>query len=249
MRRARALALVALTLVGALGVAPRGADPRTSPVSSSRVLAGYRAGQPALESHRGSRSRCSCPACRSTTRPSWPAPACMTPSNLQREFAPSFVARRLRHVFPGAASGDPGRVCVPQHGTGEPLRDPARHSLLTQATSIPSCAPPWTGKRTRPSARDASSFGVVGRMTPGGGVYPYARANAGVLARTRSAIEMVGAFSTARAALPAPSWSRTRTPATRRCSSRSGRASRCRNRGPATSCGWKGATFWRSSGW
>ncbi len=46
-------------------------------------------------------------------------------------------------------------------------------------------------------ASNAVSFsaGVVGRLTPGRGTFPYVRADAGVIARTRGTIEMVAVYA------------------------------------------------------
>ena len=114
--------------------------------------------------------------------------------NLQQEFVPSFVVGVSGTYFPGPHLGIQGEFAFLSMG-------------LESRCAIRQAQPPYPGdldpelcasldRQTNATSGASVSFGVVGRMTPGGGVYPYVRANAGVLARTRSVIEMVGTFST-----------------------------------------------------
>ena len=116
--------------------------------------------------------------------------------DLQREFTPSFALGVSGTYFSGPHLGFQGEFAFLSMG-------------LESHCAIRQTQPPYPGdidpqlcasleRQTTPSSAVTISFGVVGRATPGGGVYPYARANAGVLARTRSAIEMVGQYSTPR---------------------------------------------------
>jgi len=194
MRRARGPALAALTLVGAWasplpGQAPDPGEPRLF----LSVLAGYRVGQPLWNLTRQPFA---------VLVPGMPIldsavvamPGLYDTLDLQREFVPSFILGVSGTYFPGPHLGLQGEFAFLGMG-------------LESRCAIRQAQPPYPGdldpqlcasldRQTNATSAVTASFGVVGRMTPGGGVYPYVRANAGVLARTRGVIEMVGTYAT-----------------------------------------------------
>lgn len=192
MRRARVSALAVVTLVCAWApfLAAQTAD---EPRLFLTVFGGYRAGQPLWSLTRQSFA---------VLVPGMPiydsavvaSPGLYDTLDLQREFTPSFVLGVSGTYFPGPHLGFQGEFAFLSMG-------------MESRCSIRQTQPPYPGdldpqlcasldRETIASSAVTVAFGVVARATPGGGVYPYARANAGVLARTRSAIEMVGEYAT-----------------------------------------------------
>jgi hypothetical protein len=193
MRRARVPALIVLTLIcGWTSLLPAQATP-SEPRLLLTVLAGYRVGRPLwILNHQP--FAVLVPGMPINDTAVVASPGLYDTLNLEREFVPSFVLGVSGTYFPGPHLGIQGEFAFLSMGMES-------HCAMRQSQ------PPYPGdldpelcasldRQNIASSAVTASFGVVGRLTPGGGVYPYARANAGVLARTRSAIEMVGTYST-----------------------------------------------------
>jgi hypothetical protein len=191
MRRARVPALMVLTLIcGRTSLLPAQATP-SEPRLLLTVLAGYRVGRP-LDPQPPAVRRL-VPGMPSNDTAVVASPG-LYDTPLEREFTPSFVLGVSGTYFAGPHLGIQGEFAFLSMGMES-------HCAMRQTQ------PPYPGdldpelcasldRQNIASSAVTASFGVVGRLTPGGGVYPYARANAGVLARTRSAIEMVGTYAT-----------------------------------------------------
>jgi hypothetical protein len=113
--------------------------------------------------------------------------------DLQREIGPSFVIGASGTYFSGPHLGFQAEFafvgmslesrCVIRQG-----QSPYPGDLDPQL-----CAS--LDRQTVATSAISVSLGLVGRLTPGHGTYPYVRANAGVLARTRGTIPMVGEYT------------------------------------------------------
>ena len=113
--------------------------------------------------------------------------------NLQRHIAPGFVAGAAGTYFPNPYLGIEGEI--------------AFLGMTTESRcSIRQSAPPVTADidpeicnslQGQAVAMSAVSFGigVVGRLAPGSKTYPYVRVNVGLIARSRSTIEMMGTYT------------------------------------------------------
>jgi hypothetical protein len=115
--------------------------------------------------------------------------------DLQREFAPSFVVGVSGTYFPGPHLGFQGEVAFLDFlGTGQESRCTIRQAQPAYPGDLDPQLCGSLDRQTVATSAVSISFGVVGRLTPGGGVYPYVRAGAGLLTRTHGAIEMVGVY-------------------------------------------------------
>ena len=113
--------------------------------------------------------------------------------NLQRHIAAGFVAGASGTYFPNPHLGFEGEL--------------AFLGMTTESRcSIRQSTPPVTGDidpeicsslQGQAVATSAVSFGigVVGRLAPASKTYPYVRLNAGLIARTRGTIEMMGTYT------------------------------------------------------
>jgi hypothetical protein len=121
------------------------------------------------------------------------APGMYDTLDLQREFNPSFVVGVSGTYFPGPHLGFQGEIAFLGMGTESRCGFRQTQPLYPGDLDPELCA---TLDRQKIEMSAVSvSFGVVERFTPGGGTYPYLRAAAGVITRTHSTIEMVGAYT------------------------------------------------------
>lgn len=194
MRRTRGPALAALALVCAWapllpGQVPEPGEPRLF----LTVLAGYRTGRPLWNLTRQPFAVL-VPGTPNVDSAVVASPGLYDTLDLQREFLPSFILGVSGTYFPGPHLGFQGEFAFLGMG-------------IESRCAIRQAQPPYPGdldpelcasldRQTNATSAVTASFGVVGRLTPGGGVYPYVRANAGVLARTRGLIEMIGTYAT-----------------------------------------------------
>jgi hypothetical protein len=120
------------------------------------------------------------------------APGLYDTLDLRREFNPSFVVGVSGTYFPGPHLGYQGEIAFLGMGTESRCAVSQAQPLYPGDLDPQLCA---TLDRQKIEMSAVSvSFGVVERMTPGGGVYPFVHAAAGVIARTHSTIEMVSAY-------------------------------------------------------
>ena len=112
--------------------------------------------------------------------------------DLHRELVPSFVVGVSGTYFPGPHLGFQGEFAF--LGMGLESRCTIRQIPYPGDLDPALCAS--LDRQTVATSAASVSFGLVGRLTPGRGVYPYARANAGVITRTHGTVEMVGVYPT-----------------------------------------------------
>jgi hypothetical protein len=112
--------------------------------------------------------------------------------DIHREFGPSFVVGVSGTYFSGSHLGFQGEFAF--LGMGVESRCTIRQTQAPYPGDLdPQLCATLDGQTAATSAVSAS-IGIVGRVTAGAGVYPYVRANAGVLTRTHGTIEMVGQY-------------------------------------------------------
>jgi hypothetical protein len=113
--------------------------------------------------------------------------------DLERRVASGFVAGASGTYFPGPHIGFEGEVAF--IGMTTESRCSIRQSQPPVIADIdPELCSSLQGQAV---AMSAVSFGVgvVGRLAPGSRTYPYVRVNAGLIARTRSTIEMLATYT------------------------------------------------------
>ena len=114
--------------------------------------------------------------------------------DLQREIGPSFVVGASGTYFPGPHVGFQGEIAFLSMGLE------SRCAIRQYQPAYPGDIDPQLcstlDRQTSATSAVSLAFGIVGRLTPGRGVYPYARASAGVLTRTRGTIQMTGIYQT-----------------------------------------------------
>jgi hypothetical protein len=156
------------------------------------VLAGYRVGRPLWSlNHQPFAVLVPGPVTSSDTVVV-AAPGLYDTLDLQREFGPSFVVGVSGSYFSGRHLGFQGEIAFLGMGLE------SRCAIRTVQPSYPGDIDPQLcsslDRQTVATSAVSISLGLVGRLTPGGGIYPYARANAGVLTRTHGTIDMVGVY-------------------------------------------------------
>jgi hypothetical protein len=157
------------------------------------VLAGYRAGLPLWTLNRQPFAVLVAGPSTSTDSAVVAGPGLYDTLDLQREFSPSFVVGVSGTYFPSTHLGVQGEIAFLGMG-------------IESGCAIRQTQPPYPGdldpelcasldRQKVATSAVSLSLGVVGRLTAGRGTYPYVRANAGVLARTRGTIEMIGLYA------------------------------------------------------
>jgi hypothetical protein len=191
-RPVRTPALAALTLACACSLLS--AQTPNEPRLYLTLLAGYRVGRP-LWSLNHQPFAVLVPGTLNPDTAVVASPGTYDTLDLQREFVPSFVVGVSGTYFPGPHLGFQGEVAFLDFlGPGIESR-----CVIRQAQ------PPYPGdldpqlcaaldRQTVATGALSVSFGLVGRLTPGRGVYPYVRASAGLLARTQGTIQMVSVY-------------------------------------------------------
>jgi len=112
--------------------------------------------------------------------------------DLQRDLDPSFAVGVSGTYFPGPHLGFQGEFAF--LGMGLESRCAIRQAPYPGDLDPQLCS--TLDRQTVSMSAVSASFGVVGRLIAGRGVYPFARASAGVLTRTHGTIEMVGVYAT-----------------------------------------------------
>jgi hypothetical protein len=113
--------------------------------------------------------------------------------DLERRVASGFVAGASGTYFPGPHIGFEGEVAF--LGMTTESRCSIRQSQPPVTGDIdPEVCSSLQGQAVAMSAV-SFGFGVVGRLAPASKTYPYARLNAGLIARSRSTIEMLGTYT------------------------------------------------------
>ena len=115
--------------------------------------------------------------------------------NLERRIASGFVAGASGVYFPGPHLGFEGEIAFLGMTVESSCSIRQSQPLVTGDIGPELCS----SLQGQAMAMSAVSFGigVVGRLAPASKVYPYVRANAGLIARTRSTIEMNGSYTDA----------------------------------------------------
>jgi hypothetical protein len=180
MRRAMSLSLLAVSLVGAPGLRSQASQPHLILSLSTGVRAGRKLwtlnDQPVIAYTSGLIQN-----------------GQFDTLDLQRRIASGFVVGASGTYFPNPHVGIEGEVVF-------------LGMTMESSCSIRQSQPPVTDDigpelcnslQGQAVATSAVSFGigVVGRLAPGSKAYPYARLNAGVVARTRGTIEMLGTYT------------------------------------------------------
>ena len=112
--------------------------------------------------------------------------------DLSRHLDPSFVVGASGTYFPHPHLGFQGELAF--LGMGLESRCSIRQTQPPDPTDIdPQLCSSLNGQSVATSAVSVS-VGLVGRATAGKGVFPYARADVGLIARTRGTIEMMGVY-------------------------------------------------------
>jgi hypothetical protein len=187
----RTTALATLTLScgwGSLLPAQTPSEPRLF----LTVLAGYRVGRP-LWSLNHQPFAILVPGTVNPDTAVVASPGLYDTLDLQREVLPSFAVGVSGTYFPGPHLGFQGELAF--LGMGLESRCVIRQAPYPGDVDPQLCA--TLDRQTVAMSAVSASFGLVGRLTPGRGVYPFARATAGVLTRTHGTIEMVGLYATA----------------------------------------------------
>jgi hypothetical protein len=191
-RHARTPALAALTL--ACGWSLLAAQTPSEPRLYLTLLAGYRVGR-SLWSLNNQPFAVLVPGTLNPDSAVVASPGTYDTVDLQRELVPTFVVGASGTYFPGPHLGFQGEIAFLDFlGSG-----------IESRCTIRQAQPPYPGdldpqlcaaldRQTVSTGALSVSFGLVGRLTPGRGVYPYIRANAGLLTRTRGTIEMVAVY-------------------------------------------------------
>ena len=132
--------------------------------------------------------------------PIGPNPGQYDTLDLQHDVAPGFVIGAAGTYFPRPNLGFEGEIAF--LGMGVESRCAIRQYQPPPSGDIdPELCTSLNGATNSLSAVSFSA-GVVGRLRPDKATYPYVRADIGVVARTRSTIELIGTFAdTARNAL------------------------------------------------
>ena len=191
-RQAWTPALAALVLAcGGVSFLP--AQTPTEPRLYLTVLAGYRAGRLLWTlNHQPFAVLVAGPATSNDTTVV-AGPGIYDTLDLQREFSPSFVVGVSGSYFSGPHLGFQGEISFLGMGVE------SRCAIRTVQPSYPGDLDPQLcaslDRQTVSTSAVSLSLGVVARLTPGSGIYPYVRANAGVLTRTHGTIEMVGIYT------------------------------------------------------
>ena len=192
-RRAMTPILAALALVCGWGWTLAAQTP-SAPRLFLTVLAGYRVGQP-LWTLNHQPFAVLVPGMPNADTAVVARPGLYDTLDLHRELAPSFVVGASGTYFPGAHLGFQGEIAFLNFfGTGIESRCTTRQAQPLYPGDLDPELCASLDRQTVGTSAVSLSFGLVGRLTPGGGVYPYVRANAGVLTRTHGTIEMVGAY-------------------------------------------------------
>jgi hypothetical protein len=188
MRHARIPALAVLTLACACASLLPAQTP-SEPRLYLTVSAGYRVGRP-LWSLNNQPFAVLVPGTLNPDSAVVAGPGLNDTLDLQREFDPSFVVGVSGTYFPGPHLGFQGEFAF--LGMGMQSRCAIRQTPYPGDLDPQLCAS--LDRQTVATSAVSVSAGLVGRLTPGRGVYPYVRANAGVLALTHGTIEMVGVY-------------------------------------------------------
>ena len=121
--------------------------------------------------------------------------------DLVRRFNPGFVVGAAGAYFPEPTVGFEAEVVF--LGMSVESRCAIRQAQPPQAGDLdPELCLSLLGQSV-PTSAVSLSLGVVGRVNPGGTTSPYVRLDAGLIARTRSTIELTGTFADANG-LPVP---------------------------------------------
>lgn len=180
MRHAASLSLLTVSLLGASGLRGQASEPHLI----LSLFTGVRAGHRIWTLH---------------DQPIVAYTSALVPSgqfdtlNLDRRVSSGFVAGASGAYFPGPHVGFEGEVAF-------------LGMTIESSCSIRQSQPPLTGDidpeicsslQGQAVTTSAVSFGIgmVGRLAPASKTYPYMRVNAGLIARARSTIEMLGTYT------------------------------------------------------
>lgn len=199
MRRYRAPALAVMSLAGGWGTLLPAQTP-SEPRLVLTMFAGYRVGRP-LWTLSNQPFAVLVPSTLTPDSSVVAGPGLYDTLDLQRELVPSFIVGASGTYFPGPHLGFQGEIAFLSMGT-ESRCVIRQHQPAYPGDIDPQLCASLNGQTVAMSAVSLS-FGVVGRLTPGHGVYPYARANAGVITRTHGTIEMIGIYESSNGLAPA----------------------------------------------
>jgi hypothetical protein len=186
---ARTAALAGLIIICGCG-SHLGAQTPSEPRLYLTILAGYRVGRPLWSLNHQPFAILVAGPINSSDTAVVAGTGLYDTLDLQREIGPSFVVGASGTYFSGSHLGFQGEFAF--LGMGLESRCAIRQTPYPGDLDPQLCAS--LDRQTVATSAVSLSFGIVGRLTPGHGIYPYARANAGVLARTRGTIEMVGVY-------------------------------------------------------
>ncbi len=113
--------------------------------------------------------------------------------DLRRRLTPGFVVGAAGAYFPGPHLGLEGEIAFLGLGTESACTIRQYQPPATSDIDPELCAS-LQGQSVSTSAV-SFSLGLVGRLSPGRSTYPYARVAAGVVARTRGTIAMLGVYT------------------------------------------------------
>lgn len=196
MRPALTPAFAALTLT-CVSASLLGAQTPAEPRLYLTVLAGYRVGRP-LWTLNHQPFAVLVPGAINSDTAVVAGPGLYDTLSIQREFAPSFVVGVSGTYFPGPHLGFQGEVAFLDFlGTGQESRCTIRQTQPAYPGDIDPELCASLDRQTVSTSAVSVAFGLVGRLTPGHGVYPYVRAGAGILTRTHGTIEMTGVYQSA----------------------------------------------------
>jgi Outer membrane protein beta-barrel domain len=173
------------------------AQTRIEPRLYLTVLGGYRAGRPLWTLH-NQPFAVLVPGTINYDTAVVASPGLYDTLDLQRELAPAFVVGVSGTYFPGPHLGFQGEVAFLDFlGSGEEGRCAIRQAQPPYPGDLDPALCASLDRQTVSTGAVSVSVGVVGRLTPGRGVFPYVRAGAGALMRSHGTIEMVGVYQAA----------------------------------------------------
>lgn len=112
--------------------------------------------------------------------------------DLARDIAPSFVVGASGTYFPHPHLGFQAELAF--LGMGLESRCTIRQAQPPDPTDVDPLLCSSLDAQSIATSAVSVSVGLVGRLTLGKGAFPYAKVGAGIVARTRSTIELVGAY-------------------------------------------------------
>jgi hypothetical protein len=112
--------------------------------------------------------------------------------NLARDISPSFVVGASGTYFPHSHLGFQAELAF--LGMGIESRCTIRQAQPLDPTDVNPLLCSSLDAQAIATSAVSVSVSLVGRLTPGKEAFPYVKAGAGIMARTRSTVEMVGSF-------------------------------------------------------